>query len=115
MKTVGLPSISSYGEYSSSNYGAHTLRVDLGPITVWYSYSTPVAFHVNGHSRVVIKNYWAATTGKHLNWIDRKDHKRRVDQETFDRLWAEQVAPLFQEEKPKEPGIMDGIGNLFPG
>lgn len=27
-----LPKISSYGQYDNSNYGAHTLKVDLGDI-----------------------------------------------------------------------------------
>jgi len=106
-----LPSISSYGQYSSDNYGAHTLLVDVGPLRVWFSYKTPVAFHVDGQRRVVLRNYWAATTGKHLNWIDGGDKKSRVDQETFDNLWVQHVDPLFNEPKPAEPGI---FANLTP-
>ncbi len=52
---IQMPSISSYGNYSSSNYGAHCLRVDVGPLRVWFSYSTPVAFHKDGSERVVRK------------------------------------------------------------
>lgn len=40
---VELPSIANYGNYSSDNYGAHSLRVTIGGITVWFSYKTPVA------------------------------------------------------------------------
>jgi hypothetical protein len=90
-----LPKISNYGEYSSDNYGAHTLRVDIGPLTIWFSYQTAVAFHLDGHNRVVHRNDWGPTTGKHLNWIDRKDVKGRVDGVEFNRLWQEQVAPLL--------------------
>jgi len=114
-----LPSISSYGQYSSDNYGAHTLRVDIGPLTVWFSYKTPVAFQVDGKPRVVRKNDWAATTGKHLNWIDGgKDNpqakKRRVDSETFDNLWVQHVEPLFKEDAPAQaPGIFDDLTPLL--
>ena len=91
-----LPTISNYGEYSGNgNYGAHSLCMDVGPLTVWYSYQTAVAFHVHGHSRVVHKNYWGRTTGKHLNWIDNGDKKARVSSDEFQRLWDEQVAPLL--------------------
>lgn len=95
MKSFGLPKISTYGNYSSGNYGAHCLRVDVGPVTVWFSYRTPIAFHVDGHDRVIRQNDWSTVTGKHLNWID-PDKKKRVSGGEFDRLWNEQVKPLFE-------------------
>lgn len=98
-----LPRIASYGRYSSGNYGAHCLVVDVGPVTVWFSYRTPVAFQVSGHEAVVHRNDWSTTTGKHLNWIDGGNKRRRVDGETFQRLWDEQVLPaLAGEESPQE-------------
>lgn len=85
-----LPKISSYGNYSSGNYGAHCLCVEMPNATVWFSYETPVAFQINGSSRVVRRNDWGPTTGKHLNAIDDGDKKARVDGETFERLFVEQ-------------------------
>ena len=85
---VKLPSIRSYGNYASSNYGAHCLQVEVGDITVYFSYQTPVAFHSYRHGLVCLKNQWGTTTGKHLNLIE-PDHKKRIDQETFDRLFQE--------------------------
>lgn len=97
MERLSLPTIGCYGNYSSGNYGAHCLRVSVGPITVWYSYTTPVAFHVAGNERVVHTNSWSTTTGKHLNAIDGggSAKKSRVSGEEFERLWNEQVAPLL--------------------
>jgi hypothetical protein len=89
-----LPRIGNYSQYKSSNYGAHTHYVEVGPVTVWFSYSTPVAFHVDGHERVVRSNGWGPTTGKHLNWIDGGNKAARVSGDEFQRLWNEQVAPL---------------------
>jgi hypothetical protein len=95
-----LPSIQTYGNYSSSNYGAHCLQVVIGHITVWFSYTTPIAFKVGGNGRVVRQNDWSTTTGKHLNAIDnggtnRAAKRLRVDSQTFERLWAEQVEPAL--------------------
>lgn len=96
---MNLPTISNYGDYSSNNYGAHTLRVDIGPLAVWFSYKTPVAFHLDGKNRVVRENSWGPTTGKHINWIDGGDKKKRVSSDEFERLWAEQVAPMLDGSK----------------
>ena len=68
-----LPTISSYGKYDSDNYGAHSLRVSIGGLDVYFSYSTPVAFRAPGQLLIVRENEWGPTTGKHLNWIDGGD------------------------------------------
>jgi hypothetical protein len=107
-----LPTFSSYGNYSSDNYGAHCLSFNVGPLTVWYSYSTMVAFRFDGHNRVVIKNYWATTTGKHLNWIDGGDKRNRVDQETFDRLYAEQSEEAFNPQPKSDADSPFAVGAL---
>lgn len=89
-----LPKINSYGRYSSDNYGAHCLCVEMGKVTVWFSYQTPIAFQVDGKERVVRWNDWKTTTGKHLNAIDGGNKKNRVDGATFEKLWSEQVEAL---------------------
>lgn len=71
----------NYGNYSSDNYGAHTLCFVTPTGKYWFSYETLVAFMINGEFHI-IKNYWGTTTGKHLNWID-DNHKIREDEETF--------------------------------
>lgn len=44
MSTTTLPSFETYGNYSSENYGAHCLRFQVGTLSIWYSYKTPIAF-----------------------------------------------------------------------
>jgi len=78
-------SLSSYGNYSSSNYGAHCLEVRVGNLTLYFSYRTVVAFHTSKTGTVVRQNDWGATTGKHLNWIDSGDKKSRVNREVFEQ------------------------------
>lgn len=77
-----LPTIDSYGEYSSDNYGAHALRVTIGSLTVYFSYKTPVAYRSAGQF-VCRENDWGPTTGKHLNWIQ-PDKKRRIPGSQFE-------------------------------
>lgn len=84
-----LPEISNYGKYSSDNYGAHTLRVDLGVMTLFYSYSTIIAYRDAADGRVVCENSWSTTTGKHLNWIDGGDKKSRRARATFEIMLAD--------------------------
>jgi len=86
-----LPTINNYGNYSSSNYGAHSLVVTISGVTVWFSYSTPIAFQDPEGNRVVRQNDWGPTTGKHLNWIDGGDKAARVTGQEFERLYAELV------------------------
>ncbi len=104
-----LPTISNYGQYASGNYGAHTLRVQVGPIALWFSYQTVVAFRAPGYPQVVHDNVWGPTTGKHLNWIDGGDYKNRVSSEDFQRLYDERVAPLLGEKVATSNRVF-GIG-----
>lgn len=80
-----LPTISNYGDYSSSNYGAHTLRVDVGNLVLWYSYQTVIAFRADGRNTVVSENCYGVTTGKHINWVDGGDKKSRLPRPEFEK------------------------------
>ena len=97
MNKLTLPKISSYGPYSG-NYGTNALRVDIGTLTIWFSYETPIAFRVAHGEIVVRQNDWKQTTGKHLNAIDGGRKKSRVPSETFEAEWQKQVAPLLATE-----------------
>ena len=91
MNTIIGITATSYGDYTSDNYGAHTLKFrDAFGNTYWFSYETLVAFRIKGEFHI-IKNYWGTTTGKHLNWID--DNKSiREDEETFESNYARLTA-----------------------
>ena len=66
--------------------GNNTL-VTVGDLRVYFSYSTPVAFRLDGNL-VIRQNDWSTTTGKHLNAID-SDKKIRIDSDKFEILYAE--------------------------
>ena len=80
---------STYGNYSSDNYGAHAMRIDVGFLTLWFSYDTVVAFAVfavidNGWHKYVSENNWGPTTGKHLNAIDDRNKRNRMKRSDFE-------------------------------
>lgn len=78
----------NYGNYSSSNYGS-SRAVQIGNLTLYFSYETIIAFNGTEGLRI-LKNYWSTTTGRHLNAIDNGNKKNRLDQENFNELlWQE--------------------------
>ena len=93
MRNKNLPTISNYGDYSSSNYGAHSLKVSFDNLDLYYSYETVIAFNFN-HNLVVSENCWGSTTGKHLNWIDGGDKKNRTPREKFENELKEVLTKL---------------------
>lgn len=85
------PSFHNYGQYSSSNYGVHSLVFEVGNLEVWFSYKTPVAFRSSKTGFVISENVWGPTTGKHLNWID-TDKSKRISRDEFERQLSELTA-----------------------
>ena len=77
-----LPEIINYGNYSSNNYGKHSLQISFDKLDLYYSYDTIIAFRTIETGLVICKNEWWTTTGKHLNWIN-PDKKIRIDREKF--------------------------------
>lgn len=90
-----LPKIGNYGQYSNDNYGAHTLCVDMGPLTLYYSYQTIVAYVDIQDGMVCSVNQWGTTTDKHLNWIE-PNKKARKDADTFDEMLKAALARHIQ-------------------
>jgi hypothetical protein len=106
-----MPDISCYGNCRSGNYGMHTLAVDFGVVTIWYSYVTPVAFQLTFGPLVVHENVWGRTTGKHLGWIDNGRKEDRVSEEEFQAQWQRQVAPYFDEDAAIDAARAESLPN----
>ena len=72
---------------------ANFSRVDIGDLTVYFSYSTIVAFRTPDGTLVCSENVWPQTTGKHLNFIQ-PNKARRVSAEQFEREKASFLARI---------------------
>ena len=80
----------NYGNYSSDNYGVHTLAfIDSEGNIFYFSYETLVAFETKYDELFVRENVWGNTTGKHLNWIDGGNKKERLSTEDFEKKYKE--------------------------
>lgn len=89
---MNLPTVSSYGRYSSGNYGVNTLKISFpNHFTIWYSYETVVAF-LGREGLKVRQNDWSTTTGKHLNWIDGGQKEKRLAGAEFETLLQAELA-----------------------
>lgn len=76
MATVGLRQLS-----------AHLTCVDVGMVTLWFSYNTCIAFKEYAKAPVLSENEWSTTTGKHLNQIG--DKSLRIPREEFNQKLGE--------------------------
>ena len=72
-----------YGDYSNNN--GNCQAVQIGSLTLYFSYDTVVAYDYNGRL-VISENVWSTTTGKHLNFIDRDKDKRLPHNQFQDKL-----------------------------
>ena len=68
-----------------------------GWFELYFSYTTVVAFHEQGHKIVVSQNIWSVTTGRHLNEIDGGEKEDRVDSNTFQEKLNEAFERFFKE------------------
>lgn len=80
---------------------ANFSAVTVGPLAVWFSYSTPIAFQVGHADPVVRQNAWSTTTGKHLNHVDSgsvRAKARRVPGDVFAQALAIACEALEPEQ-----------------
>ena len=68
--------------------------INIGNITLYFSYETIIAFATPESGLIVSKNEWGTTTGKHLNYIC-PDHKKRVEFQEFSELFDKYVGSKF--------------------
>lgn len=106
-------SISEYRQRRRSGSGDPAAkRIDIGPITIWFSYTTPIAFMVQGRDKVVRQNEWSVSTGRHLNLIDggsAEARRARVTGAEFVRRLEESIGQFFWPrdlDKDCPPGIV---------
>lgn len=89
---MNLPSIQSDKNFTT---------IFMDNMTLWFSYTTLVAFRVGANDKVVHENVWSNTTGKHLNQIDEGDKASRVSRGAFLTKWQVQT-----DNKPTPQGVL---------
>lgn len=106
-----LPKFRFYGPGADS-FNGRAVEFTIGPLSIYYSYDTIVAFNYNGKSLTVSKNQWSVTTGKHLNAIDGGNKKQRLPRNEFEARLQAVLAELGLRDLPAEnpPRDRDGYG-----
>lgn len=68
--------------------------VQVGSLSIWFSYRTAIAFQSGYQGIVVRENDWGATTGKHLNYVDGGGKGTRVSGREFESMLAKVVPEM---------------------
>jgi len=74
--------------YSRGHDYVNATKVNIGKITLWFSYDDLVAFQVDDKPLVIRENDWGTTTGKHLNAICH-DKSRRISAAEFEAAFQQ--------------------------
>lgn len=69
-------------------------RVDIGELTIWFSYRTPVAYSFKGEF-FCRQNEWSTTTGKLLNELE-SDKSKRIPGTDFENKLNNLVGVLLK-------------------
>lgn len=93
---MNQPRIFNYGNYSSNNYGS-CRGVEIGSLTLYFSYDTVIAFSSPKTGLVIRQNSWGVTTGRHLNAIS-ENKKIRINGDEFQK----QLESLLEHYQLKE-------------
>ena len=77
--------------------------LEIGPITIWFSYVTPICFQVEDRKKVMRRNDWGMCTGRHMRCIDPKGEIERISGEEFlERLQVVLNRLHFQKDLDKD-------------
>lgn len=68
--------------------GKNARSLELGNLTLYFSYETLIAFNHPETGLVIRENDWGPTTGKHLNAIS-DNHRERIPGKAFEKQWNE--------------------------
>lgn len=94
-----LPTIKTYGQYNSGNYGVNSLMVSFPTgLTLYFSYQTIIAFVGHDGEQRTRQNEWSTTTGKHLNWVC-PNKNERIDGVSFEKELKAELAFYGLSEK----------------
>jgi hypothetical protein len=72
-------------------------KIDFLPyhVTLYFSYETCVAYHVEGKGLTLSDNVWSTTTGKHLGMIAGLFNVNRKDKTINNDLFTSRLNQLF--------------------
>jgi hypothetical protein len=88
--------------YSPKTPKANCMRVNLGKLSIYFSYQTPIAFFSPSTGWAARKNEWGQTTGRHLTIACSGANPPRASGEEFERLLEEAIEDAYSEKLKAE-------------
>jgi hypothetical protein len=70
--------------YHYTGRNTKAVCVSVGPIDLYFSYTTVIAVRAPGFGLSIMKNYWGPTTGRHMNEILPMADEDRMPREEFE-------------------------------
>ena len=95
------------GLRKASNRNTPFHEVTVGPLTLYFSYQTCVAFYPPAGRRVVSENVWGPTTGRHLNELDGGRKDERTPRAEFEKQLDEVLALLDPRKESKSAALIE--------
>lgn len=77
--------------------GGNQATITLNGLRLYFSYNTCIGFELPGYTKVIRKNEWSVTTGKHLNQLDGGVKKDRVDGKYFEILLRDAIDDAVEQ------------------
>lgn len=77
--------------------GGNFTQVKIGDLTVYYSYSVPIAFQAPNSAVVARANEWSVTTGGHLSKADggtKEAKKRRLPGPEWEKRFKAELGKI---------------------
>ena len=68
------------------NGQSNNTQVILPGLTLYFSYSTVIAFYTPDTGRIVSENIWSTTTGKHINNLKNGATRIKVNRAEFENM-----------------------------
>jgi hypothetical protein len=73
--------------------GKNARSLEIGNLTLYFSYETLIAFDHPETGLTIRENDWGPTTGKHLNAIN-DNQRERIPGDVFENRWQEVATAL---------------------
>lgn len=80
-------------------------EVNVGDVTLWFSYETIIAYRLPNGERVVSENVWSPTTNRHMNAIDGGSKRAKAARVPFQEFTRRVLAEVLQRYSVVDTGV----------
>lgn len=75
--------------------GKNCIAIEIGKLTVYFSYRTPIAFRRKAGPKQVCENVWGDVTEKHMAFVEAGSQKNRICKHDFEKKFKTALSENF--------------------